>query len=67
MDRGLEVVGGIEGLLEIPGMAQTKAGQGPHVISMVDFYLLGFGPRLPEAVADLAQFLRDVQAEIPAQ
>ena len=67
MDRGLAVVGGIEGLLEIPGMAQTKAGQGPHVISMADLYLLGFGPRLPEAIADLAQFLRDVQSEIAGQ
>ena len=67
MDRGLAVVGGIEGLLEIPGMSQTKAGQGPHVISMADLYLLGFGPRLPEAIADLAQFLRDVQSEIAGQ
>lgn len=66
MDRGLAVVGGIEGLLEIPGMAQTRAGQGPHVISMADLYLLGFGPRLPEAIADLAQFLREVQSEIVA-
>lgn len=64
MDRGLAVVGGIEGLLEIPGMAQTRAGQGPYIISMPDLYLLGFGPRLPEAIADLAQFLRDTQADI---
>ena len=66
MDRGLAVVGGIDGLLEIPGMAQTRAGQGPHVISMADLYLLGFGPRLPEAIAELAQFLREVQSEIVA-
>ena len=64
MDRGLEVVGGVEGLLEIPGMAQTRAGKGPYVISMADIYLLGFGPRLPEAIADLAQFLREVRSEI---
>ena len=64
MDRGLDVIGGIEGLLEIPGMSQTKAGQGPYIISMADLYLLGFGPRLPEAIADLAQFLREVQAEM---
>ncbi len=66
MDRGLAVIGGIEGLLEIPGMAQTRAGEGPYVISMADLYLLGFGPRLPEAIADLAQFLRNVQSEILA-
>ncbi len=67
MDRGLEVAGGIEGLLEIPGMSATKAGQGPYVISMADLYLLGFGPRLPEAIADLAEFLGEVQAEIIAE
>ena len=66
MDRGLAVIGGIEGLLEIPGMAHTRAGEGPYVISMADLYLLGFGPRLPEAIADLAQFLRNVQSEIRA-
>ncbi len=67
MDRGLEVIGGLDGLLEIPGMAETRAGEGPYVISMPDLYLLGFGPRLPEAIADLAQFLRDVQSEIESQ
>ncbi len=66
MDRGLAVIGGIEGLLEIPGMAHTRAGEGPYVISMADLYLLGFGPRLPEAIADLAQFLRNVQSDIRA-
>ena len=64
MDRGLAVVGGIEGLLEIPGMAQTKAGRNRQIVSMPDLYLLGFGPRLPEAIADLTQFLRETQAEI---
>ena len=64
MDRGLEVIGGVEGLLEIPGMAETTAGQGPHIISMADLYLLGFGPRLPEAIADLAGFLQEIQPQI---
>ncbi|MCY3570684.1 MAG: ABC transporter substrate-binding protein [Chloroflexi bacterium] len=64
MDRGLAVVGGVEGLLEIPGMAETRAGRGQHVISMADLYLLGFGPRLPEAIADLAQFLGEIQDQV---
>ena len=67
MDRGLAVVGGIDGLLEIPGMAQTKAGRGRHIISMPDLYLLGFGPRLPEAIADLTRFLRETQAQTPSE
>ena len=63
MDRGLAVIGGVEGLLEIPGMAETKAGRGQQVISMPDLYLLGFGPRLPEAVADLAEFLSEIREQ----
>ena len=67
MDRGLEVIDGIEGLLAIPGMAETKAGRGEHIISMPDLYLLGFGPRLPEAIADLTEYLQAVQAESPSE
>ncbi len=67
MDRGLAVVDGIEGLLEIPGMAETKAGQNRHIISMPDLYLLGFGPRLPEAIADLAAFLQEIRSEIASE
>jgi iron complex transport system substrate-binding protein len=67
MDRGLAVVDGIEGLLEIPGMAETKAGQNRHIISMPDLYLLGFGPRLPEAIADLAGFLQEIRSEIVSE
>lgn len=67
MDLGLGVVGGIEGLLEIPGMAETQAGRARRVISMPDLYLLGFGPRLPEAIADLAAYLRGIEAEIGSE
>ena len=66
MDLGLQVVGGIEGLMAIPGMAETKAGRHQRIISMSDLYLLGFGPRLPEAIADLAAFLNQIRAEINA-
>lgn len=63
MDLGLRVIGGIDALWDIPGMAETKAGQAQHVISMPDLYLLGFGPRLPEAIADLTEYLRSIQAD----
>ena len=64
LDLGLDVIGGIEGLMEIPGVAETRAGRARRVISMPDLYLLGFGPRLPEAIADLSAYLRAVEAEI---
>ncbi|VVD99071.1 hemin ABC transporter substrate-binding protein [Pandoraea nosoerga] len=42
-------------LLSQPGLANTPAGRARRVISFDALYLLGFGPRLPQAVADLAR------------
>ena len=42
-------------LLAQPGLANTPAGRAKRVVSFDALYLLGFGPRLPQAVADLAQ------------
>lgn len=66
MDRGLEAIGGVEGLLAIPGMAETRAGRGQYVVSMPDLELL-LGPRLPEAVAELSAALRAIEAEIRSE
>ena len=63
MELGLDVIGGIDALLAIPGMAQTTAGRERRVIAMSDLYLLGFGPRLPEAIAELSAYLRSLQEE----
>jgi iron complex transport system substrate-binding protein len=52
--RTLDDIGGIDALLAQPGLAQTPAGQARAVVAMDDLYLLGFGPRLGEAVRDLA-------------
>jgi iron complex transport system substrate-binding protein len=55
---GLASVGGIDGLLSIPGIAETPAGRCRCVLAYEDQYLLGGGPRtgqlLSELVADLA-------------
>src|SRR5690606_34989862 len=51
---GLESVGGIDGLLEIPGIAQTPAGRDRRVITLEDGLLFSFGSRTPEALRDLA-------------
>lgn len=53
MQAGLASVGGVEGLLAIPGVSQTPAGESGNVVAFEDLYLLGFGPRLGEAVHDL--------------
>jgi iron complex transport system substrate-binding protein len=38
---GLESVGGLDGLLAIPGIAQTPAGEAARVITHPDQYLFG--------------------------
>ena len=54
---GLESVGGLEGLLTIPGIAETPAGKAGNVLVFEDQFLYGLGPRTGELVADLAEQL----------
>jgi iron complex transport system substrate-binding protein len=55
--RGLASVGGVEGFLALPGIAETPAGRAGRVLAYEDQYLLGLGPRygrlLGEMTADL--------------
>jgi iron complex transport system substrate-binding protein len=50
---GLESVGGIDGLVQIPGVAQTPAGRDRRVITEEDGLLYSFGSRTPEALSRL--------------
>jgi iron complex transport system substrate-binding protein len=52
---GLESVGGIDGLLEVAGIAQTPAGRDRRVATIEDGLLFGFGTRTPEALRSLAE------------
>jgi iron complex transport system substrate-binding protein len=52
--EGMTVVGGPARLWERPGLALTPAGKAQRVVALDALYLLGFGPRLPQAVRDLA-------------
>ncbi|MFJ6657292.1 hemin ABC transporter substrate-binding protein [Streptomyces sp. NPDC091377] len=47
MSKGLESVGGVDGLVEIPGIRETPAGTDRRVVTLEDGVLLGFGPRTP--------------------
>ena len=60
--NGLESLGGIDGLLRQPGLAQTPAGQNRRVVAVDDALLLGFGPRVGEGVRDLARGLSGASA-----
>ncbi len=50
---GLESVGGIDGLLTIPGIAQTPAGRNRRVITIEDGLLFSFGSRSADALRQL--------------
>jgi iron complex transport system substrate-binding protein len=56
-EQGLQAAGGVDGLLKAPGLAQTPAGRARRVVALDALLLLGFGPRLPQAVAALADAL----------
>lgn len=47
MTKGLDSVGGLDGLLQVPGIAQTPAGMNKRVVDLEDGVLLSFGPRTP--------------------
>lgn len=60
--QGLEAIGGIDGAMRLPGIAQTPAGRKRKIIALEAMYMLGFGPRLPAAVSELHQLIRTVGA-----
>ncbi len=53
MAKGLESVGGPDGLVRIPGVAQTPAGMDRRVISIDDGVLLNYGPRTDQVLSSL--------------
>jgi len=53
MTKGLESVGGIDGLLELPGIAQTPAGLDRRVVWIDDGIILNYGPRTDQVLASL--------------
>lgn len=52
-DSGLQSVGGVDGLLKIPGVINTNAGKNKKIVSMDGQFLSGFGLRLPQAILQL--------------
>lgn len=57
---GLESVGGVDGLLEIGGLAQTPAGLNRQVLAYDDQLMLGNGPRTAQMLARLRDDLSAV-------
>lgn len=60
MSKGLESVGGVDGLLKLPGVGQTKAGKSSAIIDVDDSLLLSFGPRTPSLIEQLRIALNEL-------
>ncbi|MFE7551508.1 heme/hemin ABC transporter substrate-binding protein [Streptomyces gardneri] len=55
MRKGLDSVGGVDGLVKLPGVAQTPAGADRRVVSVDDGVLLNYGPRTDEVLKSLVR------------
>ncbi|HCH64712.1 MAG: hemin ABC transporter substrate-binding protein [Deltaproteobacteria bacterium] len=56
--RGLESLGGPEGVAKLIAIEQTPAGKKQQIIAVDDLVLLGFGPRTGEGVQELSEKLQ---------
>jgi iron complex transport system substrate-binding protein len=59
--EGLEALGGVDGLLEIPGLAETPAGQAGRILAYPEGDFLTFGPRVADS---LATFIADMRTAL---
>ncbi|MFI6098012.1 hemin ABC transporter substrate-binding protein [Lentzea sp. NPDC051213] len=57
MSKGLQSVGGVEGMATVPGVAQTPAGQKRRIVDMNDYQVLSFGPLTAAVIDGLARAL----------
>lgn len=55
MTQGAESVGGLDGVLAIPGIAETSAGRARRVVQMDESEILAFGPDTGKVLAALAR------------
>lgn len=58
-DRGIATVGGIEGVLKVPGVAHSPAGQNRDIVTFEDLYFIGMGPRTGDALMELVEILEN--------
>ena len=59
MVKGLESVGGVEGLVQLPGVAQTEAAKNKRVVAVEDGLLLSFGPQTFSLIEELRKKILD--------
>ncbi|MGW0182846.1 heme/hemin ABC transporter substrate-binding protein [Nocardia sp. NPDC003345] len=54
MTDGMNSIGGVDGITQIPGIAQTPAGHNKRVVDMSDAVLLSFGPNTGRVITALS-------------
>ncbi|WP_433547926.1 heme/hemin ABC transporter substrate-binding protein [Streptomyces sp. CA-294286] len=57
MRKGLDSVNGVDGLLKVPGVAETPAGADRRIVSVDDGVLLNYGPRTDQVLRTLVDQL----------
>ncbi|BBA97043.1 putative ABC transporter [Actinacidiphila reveromycinica] len=57
MTLGLKSVGGVDGALRLPGVAETEAGKHRRIVDMSDYQVLSFGPLTAPVLDGLARAL----------
>nr|WP_026245792.1 ABC transporter substrate-binding protein [Streptomyces sp. SID8379] len=57
MTKGLDSVGGVDGMVKIPGVAETPAGVDRRVVSVEDGVLLNYGPRTDQVLRSIVEQL----------
>lgn len=61
MSKGLQSVGGIEGFIKLPGVAQTNAGKNQTIITVDDEMLLSFGISTFHLVEELNKEFKELR------
>ena len=61
--EGLEALGGVDGLLAIPGFAETPAGRAGRILAYPEGDFLTFGPRIADS---LSAFIADLRTALGA-
>jgi len=64
--RTVELMGGVDAILSLPDIRPTPAGVNRRLVVMDALLLLGFGPRIAEAIGELARALHP-DADLPAR
>lgn len=52
-DTGIQSMGGMDGILRVPGVEQTNAGKNKRIVTMDGGLMSNFGPRVGEAALEL--------------